>query len=88
MISGNAFLTLLDDSELNVNSAIARPDHNEAISLTNANASNPSVDDATRTYKLAGYAYAGGGRRVNRVEISIDGGKEWRLAEMYAIGGR
>ncbi|KAJ9115229.1 hypothetical protein QFC20_001096 [Naganishia adeliensis] len=45
-------------NELNTNSAIAKPDHNE------------------------GYAYSGGGRRINRVEISIDDGTTWQLAEI------
>ena len=33
-------------------------------------------------YTLRGYAYSGGGRRINRVEITLDGGKTWTLAEM------
>jgi len=31
---------------------------------------------------VKGYAYGGGGRRVTRVEISIDKGKTWRLANI------
>jgi len=33
-----------------------------------------------RTYKLGGYAYTGGGKRVTRVEISLDDGRSWREA--------
>ncbi len=31
---------------------------------------------------LAGYAFAGGGRRIARVDISLDGGHTWRQAEL------
>ena len=33
---------------------------------------------------MRGYAYAGGGRRVTRVEVSLDEGETWTLASMYA----
>jgi nitrate reductase (NAD(P)H) len=33
-------------------------------------------------YTLKGYAYAGGGRRVTRVEISFDDGYTWSLADI------
>jgi nitrate reductase (NAD(P)H) len=66
-----------------VNSAIFRPDHDETVSLHDSNSLNASVDDTSRSYRLSGYAYAGGGRRINRVEISLDDGKIWKLAEMY-----
>lgn len=57
--------------DLNTNSAIAHPAHEEQLCLT----------EAPEKYKLRGYAYGGGGRRVTRVEISLDKGKSWRLAE-------
>lgn len=57
--------------ELNVNSAIARPDHDEILSGKDED-----------TYALQGYAYAGGGRRITRVEISFDEGRTWDLAEI------
>merc|ERR1719498_1954144 len=46
-------------NELNINATIAYPAHGETIS-----AAKPS-------YKLQGYAYSGGGRKVTRVEISL-----------------
>jgi nitrate reductase (NAD(P)H) len=51
--------------DLNVNSAAAYPQHNEVLDLATA---GPS-------YTARGYAYAGGGRRVTRVEISLNKGK-------------
>jgi nitrate reductase (NAD(P)H) len=58
-------------NELNTNSAIAKPDHNETLAV-----------DSVASYKVQGYAYGGGGRRVNRVEVSIDDGETWKLAEV------
>lgn len=60
-------------NELNINSAISQPDHNETLEI----ASNISKD-----YELAGYSYTGGGRMITRVEVSIDGGIHWELAEI------
>ena len=31
---------------------------------------------------MKGYAYSGGGRRVTRVEVSVDDGKTWTLANI------
>ncbi|TFK51423.1 hypothetical protein OE88DRAFT_1545674 [Heliocybe sulcata] len=59
-------------TELNVNSAIARPDHEEILSL--------DVDSGE--YIVEGYAYSGGGRRVTRVELSLDQGETWKIAEI------
>ena len=53
----------------NVNSAILKPAHDEVLTIMNQ-------DD----YAFQGYAYSGGGRRVTRVELSIDDGKSWILA--------
>ncbi|KAI9374961.1 hypothetical protein BJX61DRAFT_215469 [Aspergillus egyptiacus] len=58
--------------DLNVNSAAAYPRHNEVLDLATA----------APTYTAKGYAYAGGGRRITRVEISLDKGKSWRLANI------
>lgn len=58
--------------DLNVNSAICYPGHDEKLSLASA----PS------TYNVRGYAYGGGGRRITRVEITLDKGKSWRLANI------
>jgi len=61
-------------NDLNANSAIACPDHDEVLDTAN------HVPDAIFTLK--GYAYAGGGRRVTRVEISSDDGNSWELADI------
>ncbi|KAJ3562976.1 hypothetical protein NP233_g9237 [Leucocoprinus birnbaumii] len=60
--------------DLNVNSAIASPDHDEILDL--------SAQGADGTYPVKGYAYAGGGRRVTRVEVSTDDGDSWSLADI------
>ena len=58
--------------DLNVNSATVYPAHEEQISLVNG----------SDRYTVKGYAYSGGGRRVTRVELSLDKGRTWRLAEI------
>jgi nitrate reductase (NAD(P)H) len=58
--------------DLSTNSAIAYPAHDEKLSLASA------LPD----YNVRGYAYGGGGRRVTRVEISLDKGRSWRLANI------
>jgi nitrate reductase (NAD(P)H) len=58
--------------DLNVNSAAAYPAHNETLQIT----------EPDQTYTLRGYAYAGGGKRVTRVDISLDKGKTWKLANI------
>lgn len=58
--------------DLSTNSAIAHPVHEEQLCLVG---SEPN-------YRAKGYAYGGGGRRVTRVEVSLDKGKTWRLANI------
>ncbi|KAG9236186.1 putative nitrate reductase [Amylocarpus encephaloides] len=58
--------------DLSTNSATAYPAHGEMLSLTNG----------PETYRVKGYAYGGGGRRVTRVEVTLDKGKSWALAEI------
>ncbi|KAG2489120.1 hypothetical protein HYH03_012346 [Edaphochlamys debaryana] len=58
-------------NDLNINSAVARPWHDEVIRL-----------DANRPYTMKGYAYAGGGRKIIRAEVSFDDGKTWRLGDI------
>ncbi|EJD52506.1 nitrate reductase [Auricularia subglabra TFB-10046 SS5] len=60
-------------TELNVNSAISSPGHLEELH-TGA--------PGTQVYTVRGYAYSGGGRRINRVEVSLDEGGSWRLCEL------
>jgi nitrate reductase (NAD(P)H) len=56
-------------NEQNLNSIIAKPGHGEAIPLSDVN--------KDRTYRIAGFAYDGGGHEVERVEVSLDGGQTW-----------
>ena len=58
--------------DLSTNSAIAHPAHDERIAL----------DDEDANYLIQGYAYTGGGRRISRVEISLDQGRSWQLADI------
>ena len=58
--------------DLSVNSAIAYPAHDEHLCVVNG----------PKNYRARGYAYAGGGRRITRVELSIDKGHSWRLADI------
>ncbi|KAK3984522.1 nitrate reductase [NADH] [Cladorrhinum sp. PSN332] len=56
--------------EMGVNSVVCKPAQGEV------------VDWGKRgMYKIEGFAYDGGGREVQRVEVSIDGGKTW----LYAV---
>ena len=58
--------------DLSNNSAIAYPAHEEQLCLLGA----------PEKYRVKGYAYGGGGRRITRVEVSIDKGRSWRLASI------
>ncbi|KAI0659447.1 hypothetical protein C8Q70DRAFT_1053815 [Cubamyces menziesii] len=57
--------------EQSLQSVIVKPTHDERI---------PLVDKGCldRTYTVEGYAFSGGGDRVERVELSLDGGQTWR----------
>lgn len=59
-------------NELNINSAVARPWHDEVINLLEGN----------KSYNINGYAYTGGGRKVTRVEVSLDDGKLWHMTNI------
>ncbi|TKA83955.1 Nitrate reductase [NADPH] [Friedmanniomyces simplex] len=56
--------------DLSTNSVTAYPAHEEQLCLV-----GPQPN-----YRVKGYAYGGGGRRITRVEITLDKGKTWRLA--------
>ena len=59
--------------DLSPNSAIAFPAHDEKMKIHGG---------APETYNVRGYAYSGGGRRITRVEVSLDQGKSWRLSNI------
>ena len=65
-----------------MNSAIAVPNHNEILPLPSHRTAPEGPYEGEPTYTIRGYAYAGGGKRVNRVEISLDNGESWELADM------
>lgn len=58
--------------DLSTNSATAFPAHEEQLCLKGA----------PQKYRARGYAYGGGGRRITRVEVTLDKGKTWRLAQI------
>ena len=58
-----------------MNSAIAKPEHGETLFVS-------SEETSAGMYAIRGYAYAGGGRRINRVELSFDHGHTWMLADV------
>lgn len=58
--------------DLSTNSAICYPAHEEQLALKGS----------PEKYRARGYAYGGGGRRITRVEISLNKGKTWRLADI------
>lgn len=61
-------------NDLNVNAAVCSPAHDQVVSLAS--------DTASKTLPIEGYAYTGGGRRITRVEVTIDDGKTWKLADI------
>ena len=63
-------------NDLNINSAVARPWHDEFLPINAAGQQQPQM------YTAKGYAYAGAGAKIIRVEVSLDDGKLWRAAEI------
>lgn len=61
-------------NELNINSAIGAPAHGEVLCVQRSASSQP--------FTLRGYAYTGGGRAITRVEVSVDDGCSWALAQL------
>ncbi|PNY13671.1 nitrate reductase [Trifolium pratense] len=61
-------------NELNINSAITTPSHGEILAVNS--------DTTQIPYLLKGYAYSGGGRKVTRVEVTIDGGETWKVCKL------
>jgi len=47
------------------------PDHSSKVS---------TADAADKHFRLEGYAYNGAGRPVHRIEVTLNGGRNWRMA--------
>ncbi len=65
-------------NDLNVNAAICSPDHDQLLEIEDT-----ASESTPQTIPIEGYAYTGGGRRINRVEISLDDGKNWKCASIH-----
>jgi nitrate reductase (NAD(P)H) len=63
-------------NHFNINSATCEPAHDAVVPLS-AGGGTPVA--------FKGYAYAGGGRKVTRVEASLDGGLTWRPAAIHRM---
>ncbi|PAN35776.1 hypothetical protein PAHAL_6G233300 [Panicum hallii] len=61
-------------NEMNINSVITTPGHDEIL----------PVDGVTTQggYTVKGYAYSGGGKKVTRVEVTLDGGETWLVCDL------
>lgn len=57
--------------DFNIQSVITQPGHGELVHL-----------DQDTAYTVRGYAYAGSGLKIKRVQVSLDGGKSWRMAQL------
>ncbi|XP_073011271.1 nitrate reductase [NADH] 1 [Typha latifolia] len=61
-------------NELNINSVITTPGHDEILPI--------NALTTQRHYTMKGYAYSGGGKKVTRVEITLDGGENWLVCSL------
>ncbi|XP_059280356.1 nitrate reductase [NADH] [Lycium ferocissimum] len=61
-------------NELNINSVITTPCHEEILPI--------NAWTTQRPYTLRGYAYSGGGKKVSRVEVTLDGGETWSVCTL------
>ncbi|KAI9107125.1 hypothetical protein K1719_022653 [Acacia pycnantha] len=61
-------------TELNINSVVTTPCHGEILPINSWT--------TQRLYVLRGYAYSGGGRKVTRVEVTLNGGESWSVATL------
>ena len=58
--------------EMPVQSLVCNPPQNSLLGMKNAT-----------DIEVKGVAWSGGGRKIERVDVSIDGGKTWTAAELY-----
>uniref|UniRef100_V5EXA5 Nitrate reductase [NADPH] n=2 Tax=Kalmanozyma brasiliensis (strain GHG001) TaxID=1365824 RepID=V5EXA5_KALBG len=68
-------------NDLNVNAAICSPDHDQTIEV--ADLATTEAQSQPQLLPIEGYAYTGGGRRIARVEISLDDGHSWKCASIH-----
>lgn len=61
-------------NDLNINSAVTVPDHDQVLDL--------STHPENEPFRIQGYAYTGGGKRIHRVEVSLDEGETWEISEI------
>ncbi|PIA47304.1 hypothetical protein AQUCO_01400164v1 [Aquilegia coerulea] len=61
-------------NELNINSVITTPSHEEILLINSGTTQRP--------YTIKGYAYSGGGKKVTRVEVTLDNGESWLLCTL------
>ncbi|XP_047976946.1 nitrate reductase [NADH]-like [Salvia hispanica] len=61
-------------NELNINSVITTPCHEEILPI--------NAWTTQRPYTLRGYSYSGGGKKVTRVEVTMDGGETWQVCSL------
>ncbi|XP_066327777.1 nitrate reductase [NADH] 3-like [Miscanthus floridulus] len=61
-------------NEMNTNSVITTPGHNDFLPI--------NAITTQRTYTMKGFAYSGGGKKVTRVEVTLDGGENWLLCAL------
>ncbi len=64
-------------NQLNTNSAMWSPAHDEVKLLQYENADGSASDEPSGTYEMGGYAYTGNGTKIHRVEVSFDNGQTW-----------
>lgn len=60
--------------DLNVNSAIVYPANGEELDVSGVT--------TAESFPIRGYAYSGGGKRVNRIEVSLDEGESWTKSDI------
>ncbi|KAL6899679.1 hypothetical protein ACP4OV_006337 [Aristida adscensionis] len=61
-------------NELNVNSVITTPGHGDMLAI--------NAITMGGTYTVKGFAYSGGGKKVTRVEATLNGGETWLLCAL------
>ncbi|KAK1981621.1 hypothetical protein LZ30DRAFT_770687 [Colletotrichum cereale] len=67
--------------EMPITSAITTVRLGDWMTVDKDSASAPKKDEG-REASLMGYAYSGGGRRIVRVDVSLDNGRTWDQAEL------